>query len=289
MKFGLTYTMIVQGDQNTHTIQSPLTIDFDVARNTLASANTARFVLYNLKESTRRDIFHDRYDTLNYKQVKFTAGYIKEPSLPVVFQGNITSAYSYRQGADWYTEIDCFDGGFVIINGDASISLPSGWNLQSLIKSLIGGMGNVGVGAVGDIAAPNSRGISVAGNPWETIQQLNPDGQNFIDKEVANVIRKDEFINSQDGIAVLDSLTGLLGTPRRQNALIEVPMLFEPRAIIGQQVLLKSLEKVNNGTYQIIGARHAGRISGAVAGDVRTSLSLWLGTSRLSSVPAGVQ
>lgn len=291
MKLGRTFSMTVQGQQDTHVIQFPLTLDLEIARNTLASANTARFVVYNLKESTRRDIFHDRYDTLNYKQVRLAAGYVHEPSLPVIFQGNITNAYSYRAGPNWYTEIEAFDGGFGIVNGDTGpqgLQLGQGWNTQDVIKNLIGGMPNVAVGAVSQFDAPNTRGISMAGNPWDLIQGLVPDGQIFIDKEVANVIGKNDFIDSPDGVTVLNSQTGLLGTPRRHNALIEVPMLFEPRAVVGQQVLLQSLEKVNNGAYQVIGINHKAMISGAFDGDARTILSLWLGTQRLAPVPAGV-
>lgn len=287
MKFQRTYSLTIQGTLDTHIIEFPLTLEFDVNRNTLASANSARFVIYNLKESVRRDIFHDRYDTLNYKQVKLAAGYTHEPSLPVIFQGNVINAYSYRQGPDWRTEIEAFDGGFGIINGDAKVQLGQGWTMQSLIGQLLGGMPNVQQGAVSDFDAPNTRGVCAAGNPWDLIQGLVPDGQAFIDKEIANVIRKDQFIDSPDGITVLNSNTGLLGTPRRHNALIEVPMLFEPLAIVGQQVLLQSLEKVNNGTYQVIGVHHRGVISGAVSGNAQTDLSLWLGTQRLVAVPAG--
>lgn len=289
MKFGRTYNLTVQGVEETHIIGFPLTLDFDVLRNILASANTGRFTLYNLRESVRRDLFHDRYDTLTYKQIKLAAGYVKEPSLPVIFQGNVLSAYSYRSGPDWYTEIEAFDGGFGMINGDTKLQLSSGWNLQDVIRNLIGGMPNVIPGAVGNFDAPNNRGVSFAGNPWDIIQGLAPDAHTFVDKEIANVISKDQFIDFQDGISVLNSRTGLLGTPRRHNALIDVPMLFEPRAVVGQQVLLESLEKVNNGTYQIIGIHHKALISGAVAGDARTDLSLWLGTQRLTGVPAGVQ
>lgn len=286
MKFGRTFSLTVQGTQDTHIIDFPLTLEFDIMRNTLASANTARFVIYNLKESVRRDIFHDRYDTLNYKFLKLAAGYDHEPSLPVIFQGNIMNAYSYRVGSDWRTEIEAFDGMFGIINGSANVQLSSGWNMQTLIRQLLGGMPNVDAGAISSFDAPNSRGVAAAGNPWDIIQGLVPDGQMFIDKETANVIKKDEFIASDDGITVLNSQTGMLGTPRRHNALIEVPMIFEPRAIVGQRVLLQSLEKVNNGTYQIIGVHHHGVISGAVAGDAITDLSLWQGTQRLIAVPA---
>lgn len=286
MKFQRTYKLEVQGINDTHTIEFPLTLDFDIQRNTLASLNTGKFTIYNLKESVRADIFHDRFDTLNIKQVKLAAGYISDPALPIIFQGQITNAYSYRSGTNWLTEIECFDG-MGTLNSDISISVPAGWNFKSIIHTLSGAIQGASAGAIGEGVTPNSRGLSISGNPWEAIQKLNPYGNNFIDKGLVNVISRNEYIDSNDGINVISSRGGMLGTPRRHNTIIEVPIIFEPRAVVGQIVFLDSLERVNNGDYQIIGIHHKAIISGAVTGNAITDLSLSLGTRRLTPVTIG--
>ena len=111
MKFGRIFNMKVQVDEltkpdNTVLLAYPLTVDFEISRNTLASANTGRFRIYNLQENTRKQIFHDRYDTLNYRRVAFNAGYQDQRPLPLAFQGNIIQAYSVRQGSEWVSEIE---------------------------------------------------------------------------------------------------------------------------------------------------------------------------------------
>lgn len=309
MKFGRTYRLNVQvGDSQplavvggtavpTRTgplssnpeavnIEFPLTLYLDVSRNTLASANKGYFKIINLKEETRRKIFHDRYNTLTYRQIVLTAGYESEPKLPIIFQGNILSAYSYRQKQDWVTEIEALDGGFGIINGQVSTTLPSGYNIRSVIESAIRTMPNVAMGAVGDVEPneQNARGVTMMGNSWDVINATVPDAVAFVDNEKANVIGKNEYIASDDEPFLISSDTGLLETPRRFDARLDVKMMFEPRLRMGQLVQLLSQEKYYNGLYSVIGVQHRGVISGAVGGELTTIASVWKGTSQLQAV-----
>lgn len=301
MKIQRIYSMQIQGANADYDIsyQSPpppripdfariLTLELDVTRNTLASANTAKFTLYNLKESTRRDIYHDRYDTTNYRAVKLLAGYASEPSLPTIFQGNVISAYSFRRGVDWVTEIEAFDGGFAMMTAQVNTTFPSGWELRDVISSLISTMPKVTTGAIGNLSAPSSRGLSLTGATWDVLNRLSQGqgAQAFVDNERVNVLQKNEYISNEIGLPLITSDTGLLGTPRRHNALIEVDVVFEPRAAVGQLVELRSIESVNNGLYQVIGIHHHGTISGAVDGGLTTTISLWLGTQALSPINA---
>ena len=287
MKFGRIYRMTINIDQGeTVTIEFPLTLILDVSRNTLASANRGHFQIYNLKPDTRNKIFHDRYDTTSYQQIILQAGYEKESPLPVIFQGNIIQASSYRQGTNWITEIEAFDGGFGIINGQVSQTVPAGWSLPQIIKSVLGGLPNVNVGAVGDVSQQNSRGITIMGNSWDVANRLAA-GQNatvFIDNEKANFLKKDEYIVGAGGIQVITSDTGLLQTPRRYNTNLDVDILFEPRLAVGQLVQLISEETVYNAQYEVIGVTHRGTISGAVGERMTTTANLWRGTTALRPV-----
>ena len=284
MKFGRRYSLFAQGVVNDYTIPFPLTMEFEITRNTLASINTARLILYNLAPDTRRDLYHDQYDTLTYKQVRLHAGYASEPSLPLIFQGNIRKAFSYRRGPDWVTELDCWDGGFGSINGQVSASIPSGWSIKTLISTLMGALPNVSQGAIGSIDIGGSRGVVLSGNAWDIMQQYTQNGQAFIDNEVVNVLDFNDYIINADGIPVITSATGLLNTPRRQDAILEVDMLFEPRAQVSQLIQIQSLESIYNGQYIVKGIRHRGTISGAICGEAITTLSLWLGSEALNAI-----
>lgn len=265
----------------------PMTLFLDVQRNTLASANKGYFKIMNLKEDTRRKILHDRYDTLTYRQLVLSAGYESDPKLPIIFQGNILSAYSYRQKQDWVTEIEALDGGFGIINGQISSSVPAAQNnARDVIAAAIRTMPNVALGDVGDIAPPevNARGLAVMGNSWDVVNAMAPDASVFVDGERANVIGKNEYIPASDEPFVISSETGMLETPRRFDARLDVKMMFEPRLKIGMLVELQSLETYYNGLYSVIGVTHRGVISGAVNGELTTIVSVWKGTSQLKAV-----
>ena len=287
MKFGRTYRLTLQvSDTESIEVDYPLTIVFDVSRNTLASANRGRFQIYNLKPDTRLKIYHDRYDTLTYRRIVLQAGYEDESPLPTIFRGNIIQASSYRSGTNWITEIEAFDGGFGILNGQVSQTVPAGWTLPDIIKQVLGGLPNVTVGAVGDFSQQNARGITVMGSSWDVANRIatGQDAVAFVDNEQANLLHKDEYIAGAGSVALITSETGLLQTPRRYDARLDVEILFEPRLVVGQIVQLQSLEAVYNANYQVIGVQHRGTISGAVCDSATTIASLWLGTSQLRPV-----
>lgn len=291
MKFGRTYKLFVQVEgldqpNNTVEIDYPLSTTFDIVRNTLASANRGRFQIVNLKESTRRQIFHDRYDTTTYRQILFRAGYESFNPLPIAFLGNIISAYSYRQGQDWITDIEAFDGGFGIINSQANFTAPSGSPLRSIFTNLLQTMQQTSQGVIGDYSKENTRGQTFMGSSWDVMSRLvqNSGGGNlFIDLEKVNILKPNEYIPDAEGIVLLSSDTGLLNTPRRHDARIDLDIIFEPRIVVGQLVQVQSLETINNGTYQVIGVQHRGVISGALAGTAITTVSVWAGTERLKA------
>ncbi len=291
MKFGRVYRLTMQvSDTEAVVIEYPLTLGLDVSRNTLASANRGHFTIKNLKPDTRLKIFHDRYDVQTYRKIELQAGYQDQPPLPTIFRGNIIEASSYRSGVDWITEIEAFDGGFGIINGQVSTTVPAGWTLPQIIKTVLGSMPNVNAGAVGDLSQANSRGITLMGNPWDIANRIaaGQDATAFIDNEQANLLKKNEYIAGAGSIVLINANTGLLETPRRFDSRVDVQILFEPRLAVGQIVQLESQEKIfnqfNNGRYQVIGVSHKGTISGAVSDKVVTIASLWIGSSQLRAV-----
>ena len=286
MKFQRDFIINIEGQDLSHEVKFPITLVFDILRNTLSSANTGRFTIYNLNQTTRRDIYKDRWDTTVYRQVKLQAGYIGQSSLPTIFQGNIQRAYSQRRGSDWATDLECFDGGFGIINSQINTTLAKGWDVEQALISAFKSMkdGRIEIGAIGKFPVESTRGLTMAGTSWDSATRLVGPGVCFIDGEKANALQKDEFILNAAGIPVINSSTGLLNAPRRMNATLEIDMLFEPLLIVGQILRVESIETVNNGTYQVIGVRHKGTISGAVGGQAVTTATLWLGTSALQGV-----
>jgi hypothetical protein len=103
----------------------------------------------------------------------------------------------------------------------------------------------------------------------------------YIDNEKANVVPQGTYVTPPGGIPLITSDTGLLGTPRKLGALVEVDMIFEPRIAVNQYVELQSEETYFSGQYAVLGINHHGTISGALCGDAITTLSLWSGIQAL--------
>ena len=92
-------------------------------------------------------------------------------------------------------------------------------------------------------------------------------------------------------LQIINSSTGLLGTPRKQDRLIIVEILFEPRLQVGQQVQIQSnslaqYPNTNNGIFKVVGIEHRGIISGAVGGECKTVVSCLLPFEKINVVNA---
>ena len=283
-KFGRSYYLSVETQSgDTLAIEPPFTIEFDITRNTLSSANVCSIRIYNLSAKHRNQILHNRYDTFTYRQVQLKAGY--GLNLPVIFQGNITQAWSVREGSDYITAIECFDGGFGIANGMTNQAYPATTTQLSIIESLIaGGLPHTAAGTIGETyTGVLKRGASFSGNTMSLLKDIAGNGV-FIDGEKVHALGDNECLLGP--IETIDSSSGLLGTPVREESMLTFDMIFEPRVASGQIVYLNSSTAaagVNN-YYKVVSIKHKGLISGAVCGDAVTTLGMFVGTSLLTSV-----
>lgn len=271
-KFGRNYVLYVQAsDGETLQIGLPFTIEFDITRKTLASKNICQIRVYNLSKLNRNRIRKDVSNFSLNRAVELRAGYGQ--NLPVVFSGNISAAWSVREGNNFITQIECYDGGFAFVNGQTNTQFPSGTPRLSIIQALASSLPHVTVGAISPTWAADitARGGSYVGN---TIQLLNEmtGGQFFIDKGKANVLALTEYIASVGGVLTINAATGLLGTPVLEHNIAHFDMIFEPALDAGCAALVTSSGAQNfDGLYKITAVKHRGMISDAVCGSVVTT------------------
>ncbi len=263
------------------TIKPPFTIEFDVQRNALSSANVCKFTIYNLSQKNRDRILKDWMNPSDIRKVYFNAGYGDGPNFPLVFTGYISLAQSVRRGVDFLTNIECFDGGDAYSNANLSnTQFSKGTSNKTIVQNMISQMKPYGVemGAVGDIPGTISRGNSFAGNAIESIQAITGGADNsgfFIDNGKANYLSDNEHIAATD-IPVISSASGLLGTPVREQTFLTFDILFEPRLFIGQKIKLDSLTAKNYNTYyKVISLHHRGMISESVCGNATTTIGVY--------------
>jgi hypothetical protein len=279
-KFGRSYRVVIDpldGGDNI-VVTMPLTINFDVRRSILDSFNTLDIDIYNLGKSARDRIFQDRFN-ISGRKIRIEGGY---DTLSVMFDGTISEASSARDGTNIITRISAFSGKFDVTETQTFTTIEAGATVSDVLKFLIGQFPTLEMGAVGDFSEVIQRPTVLNGNTYDLIRKYS-DNQVFIDNNRVYVLKRYET-NNED-VFLINSQTGLLETPRRDDAYLTTTTLFEPRINIGQRVELNSeILPVYNGQYKIVGIHHQGMISEAVGGNCRTVLQLFVGNNRFEVV-----
>lgn len=275
LKLGRNYKLVVERtDGNTVTIQLPFTIEFDIHRNSLSSANVGSFRIYNLSPDNRNLIRKDQYDFDDIRRVSFFAGYGDKLSL--AFQGNISQAWSVREGVDFITQIESYDGGFAFVNSIASNSFPRNTLESSVIDSIARSMPGLQVGAIGDYSGQLNRGNTYSGPSTQILTELTGGGF-FVDNGKIFCLKPDECVDGD--IPLINASSGLLNTPVKEQTYINFEMLFEPSLRVAQLIMLESqTADIFNGTHKVLSLVHRGVISDVVSGQAVTNVGLLPGT-----------
>lgn len=270
-KFNRNYELRVgTEDGSILTVTLPFTIEFDITRNTLTSANVCQVRIYNLNQLNRNRL---RFNISNfggpYRPIVLRAGYGDD--LAQVFTGNISAAWSIREGTNWITTIECYDGGFAFVNGVTDRQFAAGTPKAVEIKTVMSDLPNTKVGSVGAYTGVSTRSNSYSGNTGTILTEMTGGGF-FIDSGKAYALKTNEYIQAPGSMLVINAKSGLLNTPVLEQTIVRFEMLFEPRLNVGTAVFLQSLtEESFTGIYKVTGVKHRGVISAAVAGKAITS------------------
>ncbi len=273
VKFGRNYKLTIQvSATESIIIEYPTTIQFSVHRSISSSLNAINLQIYNLSEEHRNQIFQDRYQARRF-QLILEAGY---QSLSTIFRGDIFEANSARQGTNIITTIDARDGYYDTNQTLVNTTLAAGTTVQEIITFLSSQFPNLKIGQVGNFDGILERSVVLEGNVYEQLKKYTA-GNQFVDLEkiyVINLGYENEIIINPD-LPLIDVSTGLLETPRRDNAFLTVTTLFEPRVAMGQNIIVKTtVNPAYNGVYKVLGVTHQGVISGSVGGRLVTIFQL---------------
>lgn len=268
------FQLIIQANSDAAqyiTVQPPFTIEFDITRDTHASSNIASIRIYNLSEKNRNKILKDPSDYNSFRLVTLQVGYGN--NLSTILVGNITQCWSVREGNNFITQIQSFDGGFAAVNGRADIEFPAGTSRQVVIETLAKSLTqyNLKPGAIGKFDGTIDRGNSYSGNTMDKLKELTNDGV-FVDNGVIHCLNNTEAIDGK--IFTVSAATGLLGTPMRESQFLNFDMLLEPSLKLGYQINLQSSTSKYSGNYKVIALKHKGAISGAASGEAITSVGV---------------
>lgn len=280
MKFQRSYIVDIDlGDDQVISVSSPLTMNFQMIRRQLSNYNTLNLSLYNLSPKNRDLIFQEFFGVRRRKSVTVRAGY---NILATIFKGDIFEAFSMREGTDVITQIEARTGSWEIPQKQVYTTLAKGKTVGEVLEFLIGQFETIARGAVGKFDKVLQRPVVLNGNVYDLIRKYS-DENVFIDNGKIYVLKRNE--GTEGALSVINKDTGILSTPRRQGGFLQVDLLFEPRLRVGQFVSLESsILPIYNGRYKIVGIQHQGTISGAVGGDTRTTVDLFIGSQNFEVV-----
>lgn len=273
-KFNRVYELRVQTvEQNELVIKLPFTLEFDITKNDLSSANIAAIKIYNLSKKNRDQIRKDRQNFDDIRSVELLAGY--GTNLAVIFSGQITKAWSHRDGVNFITEIESYDAGIAFVNGEVpeNFSVSKEVDNKTVLETLIKkGLPGVTLGVVSpSFAGKTARGKAYQGNTVENIKDLAGGGF-FVENGVAYCLAENDCLTGT--VDLVDSTTGLLGTPIREENFVTFDMIFEPRLRMAQQIkVVSQTEEIFTGVHKIVGIKHRGTISESICGSAITTVS----------------
>ena len=275
-KFGRNYRITIDmGDgSDAIVITMPITVRFDIQRSITSQLNNFNIDIYNLSKSVRDRIYQDWFGIPNrQRKIKFEVGY---DSLTEIFYGSIYSAYSERDGVNIVTHIESHDGYFGVSENTIFETYQAGGTTRDLLLYLIGKLQPVELGAVGNYDTPITNPVVLNGNVWDIIRNLC-DNECFIDLNKVYCVKPNEILQGET--AIIDASTGLLGTPKREEASLSVTTLLDSRINVGRKVKLdSSILPVFNGEYRVDTINHRGVISEAECGQATTTLGLFTDT-----------
>lgn len=256
--------------------EAKLTCEFSVNRGILSDSSNCTIKLYNLALETREKINMDAFtfDQSKWKYVRLEAGYSGQ--LCRIFEGRILQAFSAHSGGspDIVTEIQA--QALDILDCQTSHTFEAGTTYKEAVQTIATtDMPNTTIGNVGELNGEFKTPTAVDGNVGDALSSITG-GQAFVDNGMLNVIMSNEVIDVP--VPVITDDNGLLETPIRRDANMEVKILFQPDLIVGQLLEIKSAVAPGfNGQFKVVGFTHNCTISGAQAGTRITTVNLYLG------------
>lgn len=274
-KFQCHYKLTLQWFEEDQPMQAvitdPISIQFDISKALFQSTNVAKIVVFNMDGEVRESIYQDRlvFDKAKTKMLTLEAGY--GDNLTLICLGYIQECYSERQGTDFITTIEVLDPD--ILSQYTSVTFEAGTTFEEAYKYLASQFPNLQQGERGELVGEFQTSATFEGNSFVAINKLTG-GHTFIDNGVLNTLNDNETLTNY-GAYLIESDTGLLETPKRREAILEINMIFEPTLRLGQMVEIKSETQSRfDGQYKINGITHRCTISSAEAGNRTTSIQL---------------
>ena len=261
-------------DKEVVTVSYPTTLNLNISLGSYLASNSAQLSLYNLSREIQAKLWRDVYNNGN-KQILMSiyAGY--GSTMPLVFMGWVQSCTSYRSSGsvDWVTELQAFEGGYLYQYGFINATFTEYTKLADVINYMLEQDVDTKVGCISPELKDFPRNKTFIGQPIDLLHREYNGYEVFIDKGKLHILGENDVVKGE--LLVITDETGLLGSPKRANAFLELDIIFEPQVRVGQAIslLCDSMPQFNQ-AYKIVAIQHTGTISDRVCGNLKTHLTL---------------
>lgn len=271
-------TLIVAGASGEGLDLSPMRIVFKTKKSDAQTPNTAEIRVYNLAPETAKQIRQE------FKTVTLQAGY--ESNYGVIFTGNIKQVrFGRENGTDTYIDIAAGDGddayNFAVVNTTLAAGAKQSDQINAAGNAMAGR--GVGVGYVAETGAQAlPRGKAMYGMARDYLRQsaeASSTTWSIQDGKLQLVSLTGTLPNQA---ILLNSKSGLVGTPEQTNDGITVRCLLNPLLKIGGKVMIdekdvaeaklpdtdkkaeanKPASIASDGVYRVLTIEHAGDTRG---------------------------
>lgn len=237
------------------TVVPPFRIAFSVDKSVGIGLNKAKIRVWGLQQSTRLKLIKDEWSR-DYIPIELMIGY--QGKLELLFRGSVRIGEMEREGADFISSMECFDGGVDVANGFTNTVVNS---KKGAVEAALSDMPNTKSGAItksGTLVRP----VVLIGNSANLIErQLDEDEEFFIDNEQLFVINRDEVRSSY--APLVSAATGLMNTPVISKGKLSFDTMINPTLKLAG--LCKIESKYNpevDGVYRIDQTNYAGDYKG---------------------------
>lgn len=231
------YRLTISSDDGTVSVIKALRIKFNIVKSTLSSPNVCRLEIYN------PNIY-----TLSSLQRKFTHIHLEVgygDDLKTLFVGQLVNVIQGRDNVDRIITVYAGDGQKAWQNSIINKTFKEGIDTKQVINELVESFSGVELGDLTGIPQASKdkvRGRVLSGSSSEIMDgyadQYGFDW-NIQDNEI-NVISKDE-ISDQSSIVVLNSASGMIGSPAITQIGVEVTSLLNPNLVPNKSIKIESL------------------------------------------------
>lgn len=245
------------------TLIAGLDISFSIEKTLAREPNTAEIQVWNLNDINRKYLRDQKRVPVTLK-----AGY--QDAMGLLFKGDLTEAFSTREGPDWITIIRSGDGLTALQSSRINRTFKAGTPVIDILKEISKSLW-VNVGDA--ISFLEKRGFAGADKKLLSGSALSGSASVELNKWLKSVGLE---ASVQDGAlqvlvsgkalertaVVLSSKSGLIGSPEiSSKGILRAQSLLNPELFPGRQILLQSRE-IKERCFRIARANFTGETSG---------------------------